>query len=342
MTMEAGIRLRLEPRDEYPHPVEAAENFNESVYANIFDASHGPMGAWLRVGNRPNEGRAEVTCCVYLPDGRVGFSYARPEISGNEAFDSGGLTFQVLEPFKSMRTTFRGSVCLLEDPLAMADPRKAFQGNPVVDCLVDILYTGISPMYGGEKVGEDGSPVQEKPEEAFARAHYEQHMSGKGIIAVGGREWRIDGFGLRDHSWGPRYWQNISWYRWLPMCFGPDFGMMISIVQLASGRREIGGMVLRNGLYEYVQDARVVAKYDRSQYQTDLKAWARTPHGEYEVEGRVLSLLPLRNQRKKPDGGLLCTRITEGMTEYRCMGMTGYGMSEFLDQIVDGQPAGMD
>jgi len=23
----------------------------------------------------------------------------------------------------------------------------------------------------------------------------------------------IDGFGLRDHSWGPRYWQAIYWYR---------------------------------------------------------------------------------------------------------------------------------
>jgi hypothetical protein len=38
----------------------------------------------------------------------------------------------------------------------------------------------------------------------------------------------------------------------------------------------------------------------------------------------------------------LVTRITEGMTEYTCDGKTGYGMSEYLDQIVDGRPLGPD
>lgn len=28
------------------------------------------------------------------------------------------------------------------------------------------------------------------------------------------------------------------------------------------------------------------------------------------------------------------------MTEYECNGLTGYGMSEYLDQIVDGKPSG--
>jgi hypothetical protein len=28
------------------------------------------------------------------------------------------------------------------------------------------------------------------------------------------------------------------------------------------------------------------------------------------------------------------------MTEYRCDGLVGYGLSEYLDQIVDGQPTG--
>jgi hypothetical protein len=28
------------------------------------------------------------------------------------------------------------------------------------------------------------------------------------------------------------------------------------------------------------------------------------------------------------------------MTEYRCDGRVGYGLSEYLDQIVDGRPSG--
>jgi hypothetical protein len=29
------------------------------------------------------------------------------------------------------------------------------------------------------------------------------------------------------------------------------------------------------------------------------------------------------------------------MTEYKCNGMTGYGLSEYLDQIVDAKPTGL-
>ena len=56
----------------------------------------------------------------------------------------------------------------------------------------------------------------------------------------------------------------------------------------------------------------------------------------------MLSLIPLRNRRHDPDGDMLMTRISEGMTEWRCDGRVGYGLSEYLDQIVDGQPVGGD
>ena len=49
----------------------------------------------------------------------------------------------------------------------------------------------------------------------------------------------------------------------------------------------------------------------------------------------------LFDRRPRPDGTELNTRITEGMTEYRCDGLVGYGLSEYLDQIVDGKPSGM-
>jgi len=69
-------------------------------------------------------------------------------------------------------------------------------------------------------------------------------------------------------------------------------------------------------------------------------AWARTDEDEYEVQGKVLSLIPLRNRRNTPDGESLVTRITEGMTEYTYKGIVGYGMSEYLDQVVDDKPIG--
>ena len=53
-----------------------------------------------------------------------------------------------------------------------------------------------------------------------------------------------------------------------------------------------------------------------------------------------MSLIPLRNRRRTPDGEELMTRITEGMSEYTCDGVQGYGLSEYLDQVIDDVPVG--
>jgi len=60
----------------------------------------------------------------------------------------------------------------------------------------------------------------------------------------------------------------------------------------------------------------------------------------------VLNFIPLRNRRRDPDAGdaapWLHTRISEGMTRWTMAdGRVGYGLSEYLDQIVDGQPVGL-
>jgi hypothetical protein len=73
-----------------------------------------------------------------------------------------------------------------------------------------------------------------------------------------------------------------------------------------------------------------------------MRCNVRTDHDTYAVTGTVLSLIPLRNRRTDPDGNELMTRITEAMTRYECNGHVGIGMSEYLDQIVDGEPVGPD
>ena len=100
------MKLRLEPSDEYMHPLESAKNFNESMYFNVFDPAD-RIGGWFRLGNRANEGYAEMTTCIYLPDGRVGFMFSRPEIADNDAFDAGGMRFDVVEPFEAQRVRTR-------------------------------------------------------------------------------------------------------------------------------------------------------------------------------------------------------------------------------------------
>ena len=52
--------VKLDPEDEFNHIPDSSSNYNESMYFNVFD--HGKkMGGWFRLGNRPNEGYAEMT-----------------------------------------------------------------------------------------------------------------------------------------------------------------------------------------------------------------------------------------------------------------------------------------
>ncbi len=340
MAGEEGIRLVLEPGDEYNHEPDAAVNFNESMYFNVVDHDSLVAG-WFRLGNRVNEGYAEMSCCVYLPDGRVGFMFQRPTISTNEAFDAGGMRFDVEEPFRHLRVRYDGSLCLMERPADMAEPKLAFSTNPIVPCSVDLAYRGISPMLGGRPVDAvTGEEPRQEAARSFAKAHYEQHMAATGHIQVDGKRFEVEGLGLRDKSWGPRYWQAVAWYRWLPLVFDEDFAMVVSLVSRDGVNARPGGMVLHGDRYHEITGVSIDTAWDDAWYQTGLVATVTTDERTYEVSGEVRSLIPLRNRRTTPEGDDLLTRITEGLTRFTCDGHVGWGLSEYLDQVVDGLPQG--
>lgn len=320
------------------HELGPEPNFNESMYFNLYDPAQG-VGGWFRCGNRANEGYAEMTVCLYLPGGRVAFMYKRAEISNNDAFDAGGIRFDVLEPFKRLDVSYTGKVVVLDDPLQMADPKKAFTENPYAQCEVRIQYTGASDMFGGEP-----DTPHEKPGEEFAKGHYEQLIAGQGTIRVGDEEWEVDGFGLRDHSWGPRFWQAPWYYRWLTANFGPDFGFMGSRVARRDGDGTRGGFVWEDGKLHLCHDVQITTQWQgEDTYHHTVAATLRSKDKEWKVTGQVLDLIPLRNRRPDPDtGDLLVTRISEGLTEWTLEdGRKGYGLSEYLDQIIDGNPVGI-
>lgn len=315
----------IQAKDEFTHPLGPEENFNESMYFNFFDRGRG-CGGFLRMGNRANERYAEVTLCIYLPTGEVMFNYRRPEISNNDAFDAGGMRFEVVEPLVSHRTSYEGAAVFLEEPAGMADPRRAFQENPHKPVTVDLSHEGVGPVYGTSHA--QGESVEREQE--FARAHYEQHMRVRGALVIDGKQMEIDGFGLRDHSWGPRYWQAIKSYRWLNCTFGPDFGIMVSEVSPTEESRIQTGVIVRG---ESLQ--RITSVDIQTEFQPDTPYHRRITAdlglengGRLALEGDVKGFIPLRNRR----AGMV-THIGEGMTEYRCEGRVGLGISEYLDQI---------
>jgi hypothetical protein len=324
--------LRLEPVDEYMHELGPEPSFNESMYFNLYDpTTH--VGGWVRLGNRANEGHAEMTVCLYLPDGRVAFMFKRAPISDNSAFDAGGLRFEVIRPFEELEVTYEGKVVLLDDPLEMVEPKAAFTDNPHASCRVMLTFTGVAPMFGGEP---DHS--REEPGEEFARGHYEQLVAGYGQVSVDGLTHEVNGYGLRDHSWGPRTWQAPWYYRWLTGNVGPGFGFMASRIARRDGPGTRGGFVWDGTSLHRCRHVEVTTGWlGEESYHDTVSVLLRSDDQDWRINGKVLSLIPLRNRRE----GML-TRISEGMTRWSTEdGRVGYGLSEYLDQMVDGRPVGV-
>ncbi|MCU1395149.1 MAG: hypothetical protein JWM34_3577 [Ilumatobacteraceae bacterium] len=195
-------------------------------------------------------------------------------------------------------------------------------------------------MFGGEP-----DVSHETPGEEFAKGHYEQLVEATGSIRVGDQEWQIQGCGLRDHSWGPRYWQAPWYYRWLTANFGPDLGFMASRVAKKDGPGTRGGFVWENGRLHLCDHAEVSTEFaGEGTYHRRLTGLLRSSRSnrEWTFSGEVMNLIPLRNRRQDPDGNWLTTRISEGMTRWQMDGHTGYGLSEYLDQIIDERPVGID
>jgi hypothetical protein len=322
------------PTDDTMHANTGELNFNESAYFNFYDPRE-RLGGFVRLGNRPNEGHAEMTLCLYLPDGRVAFMFKRPAIADNSAHEAGGMRFVTREPMREHEIAYEGSCLLLARPLDLLDPRAAFAAGPYGRAAVALRYEALCTVHGGEpRVERDGEWVSaggEKKGQEFARGHLEQHGRARGTVAVDGVTWTVDGYGLRDRSWGPRYWQAPDHYRWLTMNFGPDAGIAAAVTVQRDGRRVQGGYAFETGR----PDRAIVQVEVESELGGDEKlhsalvARLGTADGErIEVRGRVLRMVPLRNRREGTT-----TRIAEGLTEWRWGDRVGYGWSEYLDHV---------
>jgi len=331
-------KVILLDQDDLMHPNTGESNFNESAYYNFYDRAQ-KTGGFVRLGNRPNEGYAEMTVCLYLPDGTVGFMFGRPEIKDNSAHDAGGLEFEVVKPFEHHRVTYLGNACILKNPLEMAEPRQAFKNNPYAATRLELDYHAIAPGWGGEireKTAAGWESIKHSGDSSteFARGHLEQHGRAVGRLVVGEREFSLDGLGLRDHSWGPRYWQAPKYYRWLTMNFDQTLGAMATITVQRDGSERIGGFIARQGQpHVNLTKVDIQTEFAGEQALHDrITVTCQAENGDAPIliTGKVLSMIPLRNRR----AGMV-TRIAEGMTEWNWDGKVGYGLSEYLDHIVE-------
>jgi len=319
----------IEPRDDYAHPVGAELNFNESMYFQFHDSAH-RFGGFLRLANRPNERRGERTVCLYLPGGEVAFGFARSAFPDVDRFCADGLSVDVVTPLQDLHLAFDGRVHLLSEPATMADPKVALSTSPVVPCQASLRFTAVAPPFAGTFDG-DG--------ESFAPNHYEQLMSVAGTVRVAQASFDISGYGLRDHSWGPRSWQAPWFYRWLHGSTA-GIGFMGAYFGNPAGNDRKGGFVWDGDSVHSCDDVIVSTDRGPDQQQRAMTVQLRSGERRWFFHGHVEASIPLRHRGRD---GVDTTRIVESATTWTAEGRSEHlhGMAEYLDQMFDGMPVGL-
>jgi hypothetical protein len=332
---EEQMGYRLIPEDEHPHQPTAEGHFNESVYCNGFDQRTG-AGGWMRLGNRVNEGHAELSVCLYLPDGRIACQFQRPAISDNKQFEAGGLAYVVKRPLHEVEMSYQGELLVLDDPDLLRDPKRMFGEASRIRGAVKLVQVAASPAHGGIPLSESTEPMYGRN---FSLGHFNQHTAVKGHIELDGKQFAIDGNGWRDHSWGPRLWQNIYFYRLFIANLGQGRGfMLLKIVDPAGGVRRLG-VLLVDGDYEEVHDLDISTDWTDRADPRSVRISVRTARRTALIAGEVISLAPLRN-RRLIGSETVTSRIAEGQTRFTWDGVTGYGMTEYIERIEGGRMVG--
>jgi hypothetical protein len=326
----------IEPQDEYPHfPPPSVTNFNESVYVMAYDQAS-RVGGWMRLGNRFNEGHAELAVCLYLPDGKIACQFNRPQISTYQEFSAGGLTYEVNEPYKKIEMSYDGPLVIVDNPEELRNPKVLFKEAPRAQSHVLWEMTGCSPIHGGLPKNDS---VETYYGRDFSLGHFNQHMKVQGHIKIADQKWEVIGGGWRDHSWGPRYWENIYFHRLFEANFDDGRALMLIKITYPNMKSRRLGVLLVDGNYEEVIDMDLMTEWNSYQEPDRARIVVKTSRRHATIDLVMGTRASLSNKRKLSESTMI-TRVIEASTAYFWDGIKGHGMAEYLDKIEDGHPVG--
>lgn len=328
----------LSAADEYTHPVGPASNWNESRYVDFFDPD-ARVGGWFRLGNRPNEGRAEMSACLHLPGGAVAFMFDRPSITGNE-LEAGGQSWQVVEPWVRTTVRYAGPMLVLDDPWALTDPKSAFTGSPRIDAEVELTCQGqgLPSVMGWD---QDHIDLIFLPGQADF--HYQHLVHVTGSVRVGDRTFDVDGRGGKDHSWGPRNWHAKRYFRWLIMSGDDDHGFML-VRGVGPTKQTCAGFAWEGGSFTLVRGFEMRNSYAGPPHYelTEVQVVAEVAGRTLRVTGVPQGWVPLRHRQPDEQGRQRTLRIVKSPTEWLAEGRrVGVGSCEYHDLLEGGRPVGL-
>ena len=319
--------------DENMHAVGDDPAWSESYYFNFVDPKTG-IAMFTRMGFRPGSGWADGLHVVYLGGRRVAFTYGRRDIGTDlSAYDgdlrAGDLTIECVAPHEKWRIAYDGPAQDIRDaevllersklrPDGWFDPARLSM-NLEFDCLTEPHYAA-----SGE------------------RGHFEQSGRVTGQISLGNEAWQVEGYGVRDKSWGPRDWGAGSsssastpsatdddspkpFVNWFSMNFADRAALGGSCFRHADGVVRGEGWMLRDGKSLALKDVVIETVYKPdSIIHKSVVLTGTTEDGEsIHITGDVSCVCPTKIPM--PGGA---TFVNEGLARFDWDGLEGHGIAE--------------
>ena len=169
------------------------------------------------------------------------------------------MAYSIEVPHERVTMRYRGEVMLVRDRALLRAPRRLFDEAPRAACTLEWQVRGVSPLYGGVPL-EPGQQTMFGRD--FSLGHFNQHTALDARLEIEGVDYGFSGFGWRDHSWGPRLWQNILFDRGFYVSFGPDRGLTLLKIANGDGVVRRAGVLFRDGRYEEILDLDVFTEWD--------------------------------------------------------------------------------
>lgn len=287
--------------DEPLHPAQDHPLWQESVLMHWYDREQG-IGGWHRVGREPNNQGGRGAIWSYIFD-RGGWQYRN---NGEVA----------LTPTDQFATGFSAGPALRFSYEGGAAHWSVQDGEVAAQLRCVNLYPIVDPF---------------PPTDALAKARFARHFEVAGTVtghvSYRGRRVEVRGFGYRDHSWGPRDWDNgMPNHRWFTGTLDGAMSFAAITAQAPSGNISRVGYVHRQGQILHATAVDVVAHIE--------------PDGLTHRGGELTMTLPGDEQfhvRFRARAGVAFQRGSVVMVEMIC-DAEGHGLKGYCDAEISSNP----
>jgi hypothetical protein len=287
-------------------------DWNESYYFSLYDKDNDIL-SFMRIGIKPNRRMKELFCFFIMPDGALIGKKEHEGYALFPSFSAGGLVFNIMRPEKLWRLSFNGELMKLSG--ATKTPTAAF---------FDLVFETLNPVFDYR---ECVSGEKEAASKSIASEHLEQFGKITGSLSIDGKEYKINGLGERDHSWGVREWNAPKMWAWLNCQFNEKCAL--NVTKLVIGDMEIdAGYFFDGAANRPLVKVKLDTAYGKDGSPDSLSMRLTDKGGkEYSVQAEVLkkAVLPFQS----PDGKTLSV-MHETLGKYKMGDMTGYGIVEYL------------